>query len=260
VSAQAAISLDKVTKFYETFKGDRIEALTDVSLDIGESEFVTLVGPSGCGKSTLLKIISGLLPHTDGTVMINGQHVTGPTRDIGFVFQRAVLLPWKTVLGNVLLPFETEGKITAEHKENAMELLAMTGLKGFEHRYPTELSGGMQQRVSIARALVYDPALLLMDEPFGALDALTRDQMNVSLLDIWAKRKKTIVFVTHSISEAVFLADKVVVMTRRPAKIADVIKVDLERPRRLEMIESDAFGKYSRQVRKLLDEGEGDAH
>ena len=217
-----------------------VEALRDISLDIGDGEFVALVGPSGCGKSTLMRIIAGLRPVTAGRVSVDGVPVTGPVSRVGMVFQAAVLLKWRTVLDNVLLPAELSGLNPAKYATRA-RAAALVGLADFADKRPRELSGGMQQRASLCRALLLDPPILLMDEPFGALDAMTRDEMNLELLRIWGEgrldgggARKTIVFVTHSIPEAVFLADRVVVMTPRPGRVAGIHDVALPRPRTVE--------------------------
>ncbi len=210
------------------------------------------VGPSGCGKSTLMKMVAGLLGYTSGTLERLGKPVEKPGPDVGVVFQAPVLLPWRTILENVLLPSEIRGTITPAVRARAHELLALVGLTGFESRYPHELSGGMQQRAGIVRALVHDPRILLMDEPFGALDAMTRDQMNEELLKIWSANRKTVIFITHSITEAVFLSDRVFVMTARPGRLAEIIDVELPRPRSIEMVNSDRFGVYANHIRSLL--------
>jgi NitT/TauT family transport system ATP-binding protein len=227
-------------------------ALQDVNFQIKDGEFVCLVGPSGCGKSTLLKIIAGLLPYSGGTIARSGRTLEGPGPDVGMVFQAPVLLPWRTVMENVLLPTEFR-KLNAEaFRERAHELLALVGLSDFQDRYPHELSGGMQQRAAIVRALVQDPPILLMDEPFGALDAMTREQMNVEVLRIWSRNRKTVVFVTHSIAESVFLADRVFVMTPRPGRVTEIIDIDLPRPRDLSIINTESFGRYATRIRLLL--------
>jgi NitT/TauT family transport system ATP-binding protein len=234
------IELDAVSVTYPAASGP-VEALRGVSLAIGAGVFVAIVGPSGCGKSTLMRIVAGLRPVTAGRVRVAGRAVEGPMANVGMVFQAAVLLKWRTVLANVLLPAELSGLDVGRHRERALSLLALVGLADFAAKLPNELSGGMQQRVSLCRALLLDPPILLMDEPFGALDAMTRDEMNLELLRIWGgsgaaagAAKKTIVFVTHSIAEAVFLADRVVVMTARPGRIAGVHAVPLARPRTAE--------------------------
>ena len=199
-----------------------------------EGEFVALVGPSGCGKSTLLKLVSGLIPPSGGVIRVNRQPVRGPTASIGIVFQNPLLMAWRSTLRNVLLQIEIRGLPVADYRATAQELIELVGLEGFEDAYPHQLSGGMQQRVGLCRALIHDPDLLLMDEPFGALDALTREQMNAELQRIWMDRRKTVLFITHSISEAVYLADRVLVMSPRPGRIVGEINVDLPRPRTVE--------------------------
>ena len=247
----ALIGVRQLDKRYPGRNGG-VRALADVSFDVANGEFVSIVGPSGCGKSTLLKILAGLTPRTAGTVRIGERQVARPDRDTGMVFQAPVLLPWRTVLDNVLLPIEISRLPRRRFLDRAMSLLQLVGLAGFEYRYPFELSGGMQQRASIVRALVHDPKLLLMDEPFGALDAMTREQMNEETLRIWEASGKTIVFVTHSISEAVFLSDRVLVMTPRPGTLAAIIDIDLPRPRGLAVINSDRFGVHATRIRDLL--------
>jgi NitT/TauT family transport system ATP-binding protein len=228
-------------------------AISNASFEVAAGELVALVGPSGCGKTTLLKILAGLQSYDSGEVRIGSPaHPFDPSRDIGMVFQQALLLKWRRVLQNVLLPAEILGLPMRESRERAHELLAMVGLKGSEDKYPYELSGGMQQRAAIARALVHDPKLILMDEPFGALDALTRERMNLELLSIWKRSGKTIVFVTHGIAEAVFLGTRVVVLTAGPARMADNISVNLPEPRILEVKTSESFGEYSRRIYHLL--------
>ncbi|HXJ80649.1 MAG TPA: ABC transporter ATP-binding protein [Candidatus Methylomirabilis sp.] len=247
------ISVTGLEKTYVTRGRALVPALAGISLDIHTGEFVTIVGQSGCGKTTLLKILAGLIPRSAGHVSLRGDPVNGPSRDIGIVFQDPVLLPWRTVLRNVRLPAEVLGLDAARSTTRATELLALVGLEGFEDKYPHELSGGMRQRVAIARALVHDPSLLLMDEPFGALDAMTREFMNLELLRIWQQSGKTVVFITHSIPEAVFLADRVVVMSARPGRVQEIVSVDLPRPRDLDLMASDEFGVYARKIRHLFD-------
>jgi NitT/TauT family transport system ATP-binding protein len=237
----ASVALQGVAREYVTRRG-RVLAVEDMSMQVREREFVAILGPSGCGKSTLLKMIAGLLPPSRGTVLVDGQPVTEPLERLGMVFQSPVLLRWRTVINNVLFPAEALGQRNKAMRERALALLELVGLKGFEQRYPHELSGGMAQRVSLARALLLDPRLLLMDEPFGALDALTRDEMGFELLRIWQERPKTVVFVTHSISESVLLADRVLVMTARPGKLALDLKIDLPRPRSARMRTLPRFG------------------
>jgi NitT/TauT family transport system ATP-binding protein len=246
------IRLQDVEKTYRTRRGDLVPAVEGITLDIAENEFVTLVGPSGCGKSTLLKLVAGLTSVSGGTVHVRDTVVREPFPDVGIVFQHPVLLPWRTVLDNVLFSADMLGLRPDAYRARALDLLALSGLAGFETRLPRELSGGMQQRVAICRALLPDPSLLLMDEPFGALDAMTREEMGFELLRIWEARRKTILFVTHSIPEAILLADKVVVMTPGPGRIARVITIDLPRPRTVELEFDAKFKTYSDEVRGLI--------
>jgi NitT/TauT family transport system ATP-binding protein len=244
------ISVEDLHKRFATRDGDTRHALAEVSLEIARGEFVSVVGPSGCGKTTLLRILAGLTAPTGGRVTIAGQEVTRPRRDVGMVFQSPTLLAWRTVLRNVELPAEVLRLDRAATTARAKALLRTVGLEGFEQSYPSELSGGMQQRAGICRALVHNPDLLLMDEPFGALDAMTREFMNLELQRIWMDSKKCVVFVTHSISEAVFLSDRVFVMTPRPGTIVDVVDVDLERPRSLDLLTSERAGELVRGIRR----------
>jgi NitT/TauT family transport system ATP-binding protein len=225
------IRLQGISQVFRSRDGARVAALDDVDLAVGNEQFACIVGPSGCGKSTLLRLVAGLIAPTRGTIEVGGLRVDGPREDVGIVFQKPTLFPWASVLENVLMPLKLMGRPTASHRQRAMDLLEMVGLGGFETRLPGELSGGMQQRAAICRALIHDPPILLMDEPFGALDALTREEMTLELLSIWQERRKTIVFVTHSITEAVLLADKVVVMSARPGRIVNDLDVALPRPR-----------------------------
>ena len=254
-AAPGFIGLDRVGMTYEAASGP-VEALRDISFAVERGELVALVGPSGCGKSTLLRIISGLRPATAGSVFVAGRTVTRPIAEVGMVFQAPVLLRWRSVLDNVLLPAELAGLDARQYRERAGQLLRLVGLAGFEDKLPRELSGGMQQRASLCRALLLDPPLLLMDEPFGALDAMTRDEMNLELLRVWgegaARDRKTIVFVTHSIPEAVFLADRVVVMTPRPGRVARVCPVGLPRPRTVAARASADFGRLSLEIYEIL--------
>ena len=236
-------------------KRGSVTALDDLHLRVGEGEFVTLVGPSGCGKSTVLKLVSGLLAPSAGQVRIHGEAVRGPRREMGFVFQTPVLLPWRSVRDNVLLPIEMLGQSVKAHAAAADALLEKVGLHGFERAHSWELSGGMQQRVGICRALIHDPEILLMDEPFAALDAMTRETIGLELLRIWDERRKTVLFVTHSIPEAVLLADRVVVMSPRPGRIASVIPIDLPRPRTVEMEYDPKFKEAALEIRALIDHG-----
>jgi NitT/TauT family transport system ATP-binding protein len=245
------IAVQKVSRSF--LSGTKtVQALAGISFEVQESNFVSLVGPSGCGKSTLLKIISGLLPTNSGTVSVNGEPVTGPLENVGMVFQSPILLKWRSVMGNILLPVEFAKLDVAGHLDRAHSLLELVGLGGFEEMLPHQLSGGMQQRVSLCRALVTDPQLLLMDEPFGALDAMTRDELDLELLRIWGEKKKTVLFVTHSIQEAVFLSDLVFVMSARPGRMLEQISVDLPRPRTMEMMSTGRFGEYTLKIRSLL--------
>jgi NitT/TauT family transport system ATP-binding protein len=246
------IRLSGVRKLYRRGREEHL-AISDATFDVHPGELVSLVGPSGCGKSTLLKILAGLLPHDGGEVKIGSpSHPFNPARDVGMVFQAPLLLKWRRILDNVLLPAEILGLPKGESTERARSLLGLVGLSGNEDKYPYELSGGMQQRAAIARALVHDPKLVLMDEPFGALDALTREKMNLELLRIWKQAAKTIIFVTHGISEAVFLGTRVVVLTAGPARMADNFEVELAYPRTLDMKTHERFGEYTRRVYRLL--------
>jgi NitT/TauT family transport system ATP-binding protein len=229
-----------------------VNALEGISFEIQTGEFVSIVGPSGCGKSTLLKILSGLLPASSGTIIVGGKTVNEPLENVGMVFQAPVLLKWRPVMGNILLPVEFAKLNVASHLERARSLINLVGLEGFEEMYPHQLSGGMQQRVSLCRALVTDPQLLLMDEPFGALDAMTRDELDLELLRLWEEKKKTVLFVTHSIQEAVFLSDRVMVMSARPGRLLEILAIDLPRPRTLEMMSGLSFGEYTLRIRSLL--------
>jgi NitT/TauT family transport system ATP-binding protein len=251
-NASPFIAIRGLSKNFATLQGDHIEALVDINVGISAGSFATIVGPSGCGKSTLLRIIAGLIPASAGSIVIASQQVTGPRKDIGMVFQSSILLPWRTVLDNVMLPAEILGIPRDRARARAQELLRMVHLEGFDNKYPQELSGGMQQRASIARALLHDPAILLMDEPFGALDAMTREQMNLELQRIWQESGKTVILVTHSISEAVFLGDQVLVMTPRPGRLAQVLPVALPRPRGLDGMATPEFGKLTHEIRGLL--------
>jgi NitT/TauT family transport system ATP-binding protein len=246
------ITIDKLEKTYRTKSGGAVKALKAVTLAIEPQEFVVVVGPSGCGKTTLLRILAGLAVPSGGQVRLREQTVRGPRRDVGVVFQDAVLLPWRTVLANVMLPAQVLGLDRAACLRRAAELLELVGLRGFEDKYPHELSGGMRQRVSIARALLHDPSLLLMDEPFGALDAMTREAMNLELLAIWHAAKKTVFFITHSIPEAVLLADRVVVMSARPGRIVETLTIDLPRPRTLDIFSHPRAAQYVARIRQCL--------
>jgi NitT/TauT family transport system ATP-binding protein len=248
------IRLDRVGMTYTTASGT-VEALRDIDLAVDRGELVAIVGPSGCGKSTLLRVIAGLRPPSRGRVEVAGRAVTGPLPSVGMVFQAPVLLKWRTIESNVLLPAELSGLDPDAYRSRAAELLRLVGLAEFARKLPRELSGGMQQRASLCRALLLDPPLLLMDEPFGALDAMTRDEMNLELLRVWgegSRERKTIVFVTHSIPEAVFLADRVVVMTPRPGRLARVFDVPLARPRTVTSRAGADFGALTLAVHEAL--------
>jgi NitT/TauT family transport system ATP-binding protein len=246
------IRIQNLKKTYFT-KSGMVPALQDVTFDVFRGEFITLVGPSGCGKTTLLKIISGLLEKTEGVLNFSIGEGFDPRRDVGMVFQKPVLLKWRSIVDNVLLPVEILKLDRQAYLPKAMALLKLVGLEGFEKSYPHELSGGMQQRASISRALIHDPQLLLMDEPFGALDALTREKMNLEILRIWQETGKTILFVTHGIQEAVFLADRVIVLSARPARMVAAIEVNLPRPRTMEMKAEKEFGRLCLEIYKLLE-------
>jgi NitT/TauT family transport system ATP-binding protein len=246
--AAAVLRIMAVRKLYQD-----LEAIRNVSLDVGVSEFVSVLGPSGCGKSTLLMMVAGLIAASEGEITINGTPVVAPRPEVGVVFQQPVLLPWRTVLDNVLFPIELLRLPRAKYQPRAMELLAMAKIDDFANHLPRQLSGGMRQRAAICRALIHDPSILLMDEPFSALDAITRDEMGVELLRIWQANRKTVVFVTHSIREAVFLSDRVLVMGRRPATIIEEAVIDLPRPRQIAMTEDESFNRYVRQLRKAIE-------
>jgi NitT/TauT family transport system ATP-binding protein len=247
------IRLHRVGQTFTGAGGEPIRALSDISFEIGRHEFVAVLGPSGCGKSTLLRLIAGLIKPSLGTVEIYGQPVVMPRDEIGIVFQRPTLLPWFDVLGNVTFPMRHKyGRVTQAEIKRARELLKLTGLSEFENKRVDELSGGMQQRVAIARALLLDPDILLMDEPFSALDALTRDEMSFELLRIWSERPKTVLFITHSIPEAVLLADRILVMSARPGSISEVLPVPLPRPRSMASFSEPVFHELATRIRRSL--------
>jgi NitT/TauT family transport system ATP-binding protein len=243
--APCLIELRAVEKSY-----GELRSLSRLDLKVGEGEFIVIVGPSGCGKSTLLKLIAGLLAPSAGEIILKGKKVTSPPDDVGIVFQTPVLLAWRTVMSNIMLQIEMRGFKTANFRERAHSLIRTAGLEGFEDKFPWQLSGGMQQRAAICRALVHDPSLLLMDEPFGALDAMTREKMNAWLQRIWLETRKTVVLITHSIPEAVFLADRVVVMSQRPGAIEAVYGVALARPRRLSLMAKPEFAEVTQKIRE----------
>jgi NitT/TauT family transport system ATP-binding protein len=245
---RSVIEFDRVRKTYP-HKSAPLLAIDDMSFTVGEREFASVLGPSGCGKTTLLKITAGIMPVSGGTVSVNGQPVTEPVSNLGMVFQTPVLIKWRNVMDNVLFPVEILRHSRRDYVERALELVRLVGLEGFENRLPGELSGGMQQRVSICRALITNPALLLMDEPFGALDALTREDMNLELLRIWEASRKTVLFVTHSIPEAVFLSDKVIVLSPRPSRVARIFEIALPRSRDFSVCYTKEFGEYCDAIR-----------
>lgn len=252
-----AVPLIEVQDVVKVFQNDqdRVVALGGVSLQVGEGEFVSLLGPSGCGKSTLLNIVAGLLETTGGGVRLRGEPQSRPRRELGMMFQSPVLLPWRRVEENVRLPAEILVKETESIISRVQDTINLVGLNGFERSYPNQLSGGMAQRVALARILVFDPTVLLMDEPFGALDEFTREAMNLELLRIWATTGKTVLFVTHNINEAVFLSDRVVVMSPRPGRVAAEIRPDLPRPRNRDLYFLDEFQKSVNDVRRALNVG-----
>jgi NitT/TauT family transport system ATP-binding protein len=243
------IHVDGVDKEFESSRSGAVLALQGVSFSAKRGEFLSIVGPSGCGKTTLLRILAGLVRPSRGFVRIAGTEVRGPRRDVGFVFQTPTLLPWRTVLRNVMVPIEVLSLDKEVYADRARDLIAMVGLSGFESRYPHELSGGMQQRAGICRALIHDPDVLLMDEPFGALDAMTRENMNLELLRIWTQAKKSVIFITHSIPEAVFLSDRIVVMSPRPGRSVDSVDIELQRPRSLNVMTSGEAEHYVSRIR-----------
>jgi NitT/TauT family transport system ATP-binding protein len=251
IDQATAIDVRGLVKVYPTSHGP-VRALDGIDFSIGDGEFVSVLGPSGCGKSTMLMIIAGLRDHQSGSVQVFGEEVEAPLADAGVVFQSDVLLDWRSNIDNVLLQIEFRGRDKSAFRQEAKDLLAQVGLAGFEDRRPYELSGGMRQRVAICRALIHDPRILLMDEPFGALDALTREQMVLDLQHIWLNRRKSVLFITHSIPEAVILSDRVIVMTPRPGRIDSVLEINLPRPRTLEVESTVAFGEYTSAIRAIF--------
>lgn len=252
MTTQAAVCLEGLTKAYGA-----TTAVEGVSFEVGENEFVALVGPSGCGKSTTLRMIAGLVPPTSGRVLHGGTVVTRPIEDAAMVFQAPVLLPWRRTIENILFTAEMRGERASAYRDRALELTKLAGLSGFERAYPHELSGGMQQRVAICRALLLGPSLLLMDEPFGALDVMTRERMGFELQRIWTAARNTVLFVTHSIQEAVLLSDAIAVMSARPGRIKELVRVDLPRPRTKATLTERAFVELEARVRQSLDEDQG---
>jgi len=249
------LTIEHATKTYDTGSGP-LTAIEDLNLSIDRGEFVCVLGPSGSGKSTLLWAISGLHPLTSGTITLNGRPVTSPPREMGMVFQDANLLPWRNLWENMLFPFEIRRQRSEPHHERIRELLRLTGLAGFEKKMPLELSGGMRQRASIVRCLGFDPEVILMDEPFGALDAFTRDEMNLLIQNIWLGSGKTVIFVTHNITEAVFLADRVVVLSPRPGRIAHIFEIDLPRPRTIDQTLEPPFIEQVQRIKATIERGQ----
>jgi NitT/TauT family transport system ATP-binding protein len=245
---EPAIQIDGVSQRFGS-----VQALDPIDLAVPAGEFLSVLGPSGCGKSTLMRAVAGLVSPTTGEIRIDGGLVRDPHPDVGIVFQKATLLPWRSVIGNITLQLEMRNLPRERFEQRLKELIALTGLKGFEGSLPHQLSGGMQQRVALCRALIHDPKILLMDEPFGALDAMTREAMNLELQRVWLESRKTVMFITHSISEAVFLSDRVVVMSKRPSRISTVIDVDLPRPRNFAMVNDRAFIAATSRIRSCFD-------
>jgi NitT/TauT family transport system ATP-binding protein len=248
----SAVAFDGIRKVF-ALKERPVVALESISASVREHEFVSIVGPSGCGKSTLLLLTAGLVEPSAGTVRVNGQPVSGPVTDVGIVFQRDVLFDWRTVLGNIMLQAEVRRLPRAPALEKAKALIAKVGLAGFENAHPWQLSGGMRQRVAICRALLHDASLLLLDEPFGALDALTRDQMTLDLQRIWSDDRRTAIFITHDIGEAIMLSDRVLVMSPRPGRVIADIEIRLPRPRALDVREDPGFASYQREIRRIFE-------
>ena len=251
-SPPPAVSLTGVSKRFVS-KAQTVHAVDQVTLDVNPGEFLTIVGPSGCGKSTLLNMIAGLMPVSDGAISVMGRPVGGPVTELGIVFQQHLLLPWRTILKNVLLQIEVRHRKPADYRQRALELLERVGIGDFAERFPDELSGGMNQRASICRALIHDPDILLMDEPFGALDAMTRDQMGLDFHQLSREEGKTVIFITHSISEAVFLSGRVVVMSPRPGRVVEIVPIALGRERHLDVREEPEFSRYTRHIRELFE-------
>ncbi|MBN9077774.1 MAG: ABC transporter ATP-binding protein [Rhizobiales bacterium 65-79] len=250
----AAVSIARLSKAYRTREDDEVLALDQIDLDFEPGSFVAVVGPSGCGKSTLLSLLAGLIGVTEGTISIDGEAISKPHPKIGVVFQSDLLLYWRTVLDNILLPIEIKKLDVSRYRLRAEELLTQVGLDGFGNKYPSELSGGMRQRVAICRAFIQEPGLLLMDEPFGALDALTREQMIMDLQSMWLRVRNTVLFITHGIDEAVFLADRVLVMSPRPGRIDLDLKIEMPRPRQWNSAHEDkAYHGYVRQIRDIFE-------
>jgi NitT/TauT family transport system ATP-binding protein len=250
--AGASVTVERLSHRFSTKRG-RLLALDDVTLHLDEGEFVSIVGPSGCGKSTLMRVVAGLFRPSAGLVSIGAELVTRPHPGVGVVFQRATLLPWRDVAGNITMQLEMRDLDPRNYQKRVDELISLTGLKNFEHAMPHELSGGMQQRVALCRALIHDPPILLMDEPFGALDAMTREAMNLELQRIWMQKRKTVMFITHSISESVLLSDRVVVLSARPGRVLKAVSIDLPRPRTFQMVGLPEFVAATNEIRQSLD-------
>jgi len=251
ITIGAELDIDKVNVTYKSRRGD-VNALSDLSFRVRRGEFVSVLGPSGCGKSTLLRLASGLMQPTSGELRLNGDAIMSPRPDVGIVFQKPTLLPWKSVLSNVLVPIRALKRSDRDYMQTAMDLLRLVGLQDFPNHFPNELSGGMQQRVAIARGFIHDPNLLLMDEPFAALDAMTRESMMLELQKIWMSKQKSVLFITHSIPEAVFLSDRIIVMSNRPGRVMHEIDVNIPRPRNIEDMGSSAFTELAGKLRRLF--------
>ncbi len=252
-AARPSITFEQVRQVFTSSDGSEVVALDDTSFAIDRHEFIAVIGPSGCGKSTLLRILAGLIRPTSGRVSIYGKKLDGPRDEVGIVFQKPTLLPWLTIRDNLTFPMKHKyGRVTAQERERGEELLELVGLKEFGGKRPDELSGGMQQRAGIARALLHDPEILLMDEPFSALDALTRDELSLELLNIWTQRPKTVLFITHSIPEALLLADRILVMSARPGRITEIIDVELPRPRSLDTLTEPRFNELANHIRRKV--------
>jgi NitT/TauT family transport system ATP-binding protein len=257
--SSCVLAVRHLRKQYETKSDERVLALDDISMELHDREFVSVLGASGCGKTTLLKILAGIIPYAEGEILFRSAPLRGPQSGMGIVFQSPVLLPWLTVLDNVMLPIRVLNLGREAYLSRARDLLRLVGLADFERKYPNELSGGMQQRVAIVRGLIHDPTLLLMDEPFGALDALTRERMNVELQRIWLADPKTVFLITHSIPEAIFLSDRILVMSPRPGRIVEEVPIPFARPRNLDITGSAEFGRLTQHLRNLLGGGDGHA-
>ncbi|MBK3847305.1 MULTISPECIES: ABC transporter ATP-binding protein [Stutzerimonas] len=252
-AVRPSITFEQVRQVFTSSDGSEVVALDDTSFAIDRHEFIAVIGPSGCGKSTLLRILAGLIQPTSGHVSIYGKKLDGPRDEVGIVFQKPTLLPWLTIRDNLTFPMKHKyGRVTQQERERGEELLQLVGLQEFGGKRPDELSGGMQQRAGIARALLHDPEILLMDEPFSALDALTRDELSLELLNIWTQRPKTVLFITHSIPEALLLADRILVMSARPGRVTEIIDVDIPRPRSLDTLTEPRFNELANHIRRKV--------